>query len=802
VTAQLPGRRGAGSRVLGLLLLLPAGALSAQAGFPVDTLTRAELLRSGRGELAEILQALIPSLNFPRASGAGGSDHLRPASLRGLGADQLVVLVNGRRRVESALLNVNGAIGRGQATTDLNAIPLAAIERIELHREGDAARYGFGAVAGVIDIILRSDAHEVGAELGADSEGDGVLARAEASHAVRLGRGGRLQLSGELKRRGGTNRALPDRRPQYFPGDPRNEDPALQRRVTQRFGDPESNAVAGVLNAEQRIRGNIEAYGFASVSRRSNEAGELWRTPSDDRTVRALYPDGFLPLIAPKLFDGAALGGVRGRLLGAGWDASVGYARNSMRYDLEGTANASLGPHSPTRFDAGTLRADQFRAGLELDARVRRLGPIPPLGLRLGGEHRSDGYQIEVGEPDSYRYGAVPIQDGPHAGGIAQPGAQGFAAFRPGDAVIARRGMVGGFGELTTLIRKRLSLGAAGRLEYYRGLGTLGVYQLSGGLGPIRGITLHGSYGTGIRVPSLAQSFFSSGSTTVIGQLGFEDRTVPVGDPLAVVLGARPLRPEHSRNLNAGGSWTQGALRLSAEYYRIRVLDRIILSGSFDDAAVQSFLAQHSFPGIAGVRFFSNALSTLTTGVDAAASYRFRVREAEVGLRAAFNHNSTQVTLTDSIPGLLALFSGTLFDRVERARLERGQPRDNLILLGTATRGAWSVTARSQRFGSVTSFGKPVDGSLDQSYGAKWLSDLSVGYRRGRATLTLGADNLFNMYPDRNRFGDADTEGNSNFGMFPYSNVAPFGLGGRFVYVRFELVRSQESGVRGQGPHT
>ena len=786
MTAHSARRRGAGSCVLGsLLLLLAAGAASAQAGAPVDTLTREELRRSGRTELAEILQALIPSLNFPRPSVAGGSDQLRPATLRGLGADQLLVLVNGKRRVESAFVNVSGTIGRGQATLDLNAIPLAAVERIEMHREGDAARYGLGAVAGVIDIILRAGARgEAGAVLGSTTAGDGVVLQAEGSHAVRLGRDGFLQLSGELKHRGGSNRALPDRRPQYFPGDPRNDDPLLRNRVDHRFGDPESHAVAGVLHAGKRIRGSIEAYGVGSVSQRSNQAGELWRTARDDRTVRALYPDGFLPLIAPKLFDGAALGGVRGRVLGVGWDASVGYTRNSIRYDLEHTANASLGPQSPTRFAAGTLRADQFRTGLELDARVGRLGFAAPLALRLGGEHRSDGYQIEAGEPDSYRFGAVPIQDGPRAGEIAQPGAQGFAAFRPSDAVITRRGMVATFGEVSTRVAERLSLGAAGRLEYYRGLGTLGVYQLSSELGPIRGVTVYGSYGTGERVPSLSQSWFSSGSTTVIGQSGFEDRTVPVGNPMAVVLGAKPLRPERSRNVSVGGRWSGRGLSLSAEYYRIRVRDRIILSGTFDNLAVQDFLAQHRFVGIGGVRFFSNALATRTTGVDAAVTYPFKLREAEVRLRAAFSHNRTEVTLTDSIPGLLALFTSTLFDRVERARLERGQPRDNLILMGVATRSAWTVMARSQRFGGVVSFGKPADGSLDQSYGAKWLSDLSIGYRRGRMTLTLGADNLFNSYPDRNRFGDENTEGNSNFGMFPYSNNSPFGFAGRFVYVR------------------
>lgn len=783
MTAQYAGRRGSSSRVLGWLLplLLPA-ALSAQPPAPVDTLTRDELTRTGRTTLAQVLQALVPALNLPRPSGAGGTDHIRPVTLRGLGADQVLVLVNGKRRAPNALVNVHASIGRGQGMVDLDAIPLSAVERIEIHREGTAARYGFGAVAGVIDIILRAGgSDDVGGLLGLTSAGDGAVLVADGSQSVRWGRHGLARFSAELARRGATNRARPDLRPQYFPGDPRNDDPALQNRVTHRFGEPQAEALAMVLNASTHIREELTVYSFANLTRRQSEAGALWRRPSDEGTVRALYPDGFLPLIAPTISDGSITGGLRGRILGWNWDASMGYARNSIRYRLEHTANASLGPQSPTEFDAGGLRADQFSAGIELD---RRLGGV---AVRLGGEHRSEGYQIEAGEPDSYRQGFVPVQDGPRAGRIAQPGAQGFAAFRPSDANLVRRGMVAGYGELATRIGERLSLTAAGRVEYYRAFGALGVFRLSGAFTPRRGISVHAAYGTGVRVPALAQAWFSSSSTSVEGLFAMDDRTVPVLDPMAGALGAIPLQPEHSRSVSASARWTPGGvqpLTLSADFYRIAVDDRIILSGSFDALAVQSFLNQTGFPGIGAVRFFSNALATRTTGLDASATYRFSVGEAEVRLAAALNHHRTRVTLTDSIPGLLALFTHQLFDRVERARLERGQPGNNLILGVTAARGRWSAAARVQRSGSVSSFGEPPDGSLDQRYGAKWLGDLSVSHRRGRISLTLGADNLLDTYPDRNQFGGGNSEGNSNFGMFPYSNVSPFGFAGRFIYLR------------------
>jgi iron complex outermembrane receptor protein len=261
---------------------------------------------------------------------------------------------------------------------------------------------------------------------------------------------------------------------------------------------------------------------------------------------------------------------------------------------------------------------------------------------------------------------------------------------------------------------------------------------------------------------------------------------VPRTDPVGVALGLKHLHPEHTRHQSAGGTFSRvKGLTLRADYYRVRVNDRIILSGKFDDQSVRNFLAQQEFFAIAGVRFFANALTTLTTGVDAGADYRFALGDARVSLSAALNHYSTQVVLSDSLPGVLAELSDVWFDRTERARYELGQPADNLILAAHAARGQWTLYARAQRFGAVTSFGAPSNGSLDQRYGAKWLGDVSVGYRaRGGVTLQLGADNLFNTYPDRNQFGDAGSEGNSNFGMFPYSNLSPFGFNGRQVYLR------------------
>ena len=410
---------------------------------------------------------------------------------------------------------------------------------------------------------------------------------------------------------------------------------------------------------------------------------------------------------------------------------------------------------------------------------------MPELDLELGGEHRSEGYQIEAGEPDSWRYGFAPIQDGPHAGNVAEPGAQGFPGFFPEDAVTARRRMLAGYGAVSSVVRRRLRLGAAGRIEHYDELGGHSVYHLDGAFRAWRGLSLRAAYGTGLRAPSLTETRYSRSVIRLIGTTGIIDLTVPAGSPVAGVLEVPPPRLERSRSLELGGGWTEDRLSVNAGYYRVRIADRSILTGDFDNPAIQLFLAQQGFPGVGAVRFLIGALATETRGVEASARAKLAVRDVALRLDGAFAHLSTTVRITDSLAGLLGFFPGVLLDRVERGRLEHGQPRDQLRLGVSATRRRWSTTLRGEYAGAVTSLGAPADGSLDQRYGSRLLVDASLTRSFSpRVTATLGALNLLGAHPDRNRFGDAATEGNSSFGRFPYSNLAPFGFSGRSVYLQ------------------
>jgi iron complex outermembrane receptor protein len=763
---------------------------STEAPVPVDVLTAAEIKQSGRTETAQIIQSLAPSFNFPRATIADGTDHTRPATLRGLAPDQVLVLVNGKRRHASALINVNGSVGRGSGMVDLNAIPASAIERIEILRDGAAAQYGSDAIAGVLNIILKQGApNELTTTVGQTVESDGEVILAGGNYALALGTDGVVQLAGEYRNRGFTNRSAPDLRPQYFPGDPRNNDPALTGRINHRHGDADTEDGGLFVNLAKPVGEAGEVYFFGGGTLRRGEATGFFRRPLDDRTVRAIHPNGFLPMIATKISDFSGVAGVRGERAGWRWDVSADYGRNLFHFDVKNSNNVTLGAASPTEFYAGTLIFDQFTANLDL-ARSFPIGLASPLNIALGGEFRRDGYHITEGEPDSYRDGGVPILDGPNAGAQGAPGAQVFPGFRPTDATDQNRNNVAGYLDLEAQVVPRLLLGIAGRVEHYNDFGSTTDGKITARFEPIPGIALRGAIATGFRAPSLGQSFFSATSTNFIGGVPFENRTFPVNTGVAQALGARELTAEKSENYSFGVALNPVKnFSLTADYYQILIDDRIVFSGNFTGTAIRDFLASQGFPGVAGARYFTNAIDTRTLGVDVVANYGLAIgATSTLRLIGGYNYNVNRVLRVAPTPPALSAFQETLFDRIERNRIERGQPRSNFTLSGVFSYNALGITARTQRFGEVTVFDLPADGSLDQTYSAKWVTDLSASYTfMERLTVTAGVDNIFDVYPDPNRYGNATTAGNSNFGILRYNQHSPFGFNGSFYYGRLTV---------------
>lgn len=770
---------------------------------PVDVLTSADIVMSGRTETTQILQMLAPSFNFPRPSLTDGTDNSRPATLRGLAPDQVLVLVNGKRRHTSSLINLNGSIGRGSGLVDFNAIPASAIERVEILRDGAAAQYGSDAIAGVINIVLKANsANDVSLQAGEyqttfksmlDTDRkitDGKNVTASGTYSLALGMDGFATLSMEYRDRNSTNRSSSDRRTQYFTGDPKNTNPLYSGIVNHRFGDPNTRDAVGFLNIGKQLGINTELYATIGYADRNGDAAGFWRRPLDDRTVRSKYPDGFLPLINSTVRDASALGGVRGLAGDFKYDASITWGKNSYRYDITNTANASLGNATPTEFDAGTTGFNQLTANLDL-VRQFEIGLATPLNFAFGGEYRRDGYSIKEGEPDSWRDGGVRVLDGPGAGNIAAAGAQVFPGFRPADATNVTRNTIAGYLDLEVNPTKAFLLGVAGRMERYSDFGSKATGKVAARYEVAPGVALRGAVATGFRAPSLGQSNFTSTATNFINGVPFEIKTFPVSSGAGKLLGATELKPETSFNLSGGVALSPHRnLSLTVDYYDIAIDDRVVLSGNFTDVSVRNFLAANGFPGVGGGRYFTNAIDTKTKGIDIILGWGTSfTTTSNLKVTAGYNANTTKVTRISSTPPALSAFQSVLFDRLEQTRIEKGQPKNNFNAQGVLSVSRATLTLRTHRYGEVTTFASTLANAVqDQTFGAKWITDASVAYRfLNRLTVAVGADNLGDVYPDKNSVGSATVSGNSNSTIFPYSSVSPFGFNGRYLYGRTTL---------------
>jgi iron complex outermembrane receptor protein len=794
------------------------------APVPIDVLSAAEIKQTGRTETAQMIQAIAPSFNFPRTSIGDGTDAVRPATLRGLAPDQTLVLVNGKRRHNSALVNVNGFVGRGSAPVDINAIPASMIDHVEILRDGAAAQYGSDAIAGVMNIVLKKGVPgafttTVGedftsynrpdnlapfpGQVGARDARDGRVFQTALDHGWTFSQNGYLHLTGELRDRGFTNRTLPDLRVQYFPGDPRESDPTLplNGRINHRQGDAATHDVQGFWNAGGTLAA-MEFYTFGGLSVRRSEAPGFWRRPNDDRTLRNIYPNGFLPMIHGGIDDASAAAGLTGVAGGWNWDLGTVYGGNQFAFTIKNTANVSLGPTSPTQFDAGKLRFRQSTTTLDVNRDIRDVLPFP-LNIAAGAEFRADNYSIVAGEYDSWRNGGFKVLDA-NGNPTTRPGAPGSQVFpgfkadsgtKKGDAGTHTRNNVGFYTDLSSDLTSKLLVDVAGRYENYSDFGSTTTGKLSARYQVVKGFALRGAASTGFRAPSLMQEFFSSTATNFVGGIPFDIKTFPASSAEAQALGASPLKAEKSRNYSVGFATEPfSGLSLTTDYYYVGIDDRIVLSNNFTGDSAAAALQRIGITGVQGGRYFTNAIDTKTHGYDVIANYGFSMANSGVlRLSAAYNHNRTRVTRVDTLPTNLAGLKSSLFDRVEKGRIEEGNPENNLILTGNYDLHGFGVMARTQRFGQVTSYGTTPSnayGPLDQVFSPKWITDVSGSYAFGRLTFTVGADNVFDVYPDRNNNNGSYTNppgengGNSNYGIFPYNGISPFGFNGRFVYTR------------------
>ncbi|MEO6447573.1 MAG: TonB-dependent receptor [Gemmatimonadaceae bacterium] len=790
---------------------------------PVDVYTIEELKRSGSTETTQILANLSPSVNFPKQAVTDATEIVRPFTLRGLSPDHSLVLVNGVRRHQTSLLNVfsNGS-APGSSGVDLNAFPSSAIERIEVLRDGASTQYGSDAIAGVVNLVLKEGQFapflntNVGQyRPGKGYENDGTSADVNGGVGIKLGRGS-LGLFGQYLKRDATNRACPDG---SFPDQNGVRDSVANCSVIQkRTGVPQPNVHWGDglerdiqtfanLRMPLNETGTTELYAFGGFADRDGTGNGFFRKPRNSRNWPQIYPLGFLPEFRPSVVDYSAAGGVRGTV--GGWRADLGasYGFNSFDFNLRNTLNSSLGPSlttptapgpdgrlgtsddpgipNQTAFDAGSLRRGEFTSGLSL-SREFDMGMPNPVNVAVGAVFRRESYEVIAGERASYINGYHKTAD---SSGIAQGGSSVFQGFAPSDASQNTRNNIGGYVDLETNLSAKVLVNAAGRFESYSDFGQRVTGKAALRYQPSPKLVFRGAASTGFRAPGLAQSWYSHTTTAIQNGVLVEIGNFPVTNRASRIFGAKPLKEETSLNLSTGLAYTPARnFTVTLDYYHIAIKDRILLGATFDgtsDPVVAQILLDSGLTQIAGVQFPTNALDTKTDGVDVSANWRLLAGSGNLDFTLAMNYTKNAITRVDPLPKILegtgSIYTSAL-DDVTINSIVRNRPDRRSSFTTNYSRG------RAHLMGRVSDYGSFRDGSLDgiETFGAKTLFDSEIGYRFQQINLSLGARNLFNVYPDQ-----VKVEENTNNGTFIWPGASPFGYNGRYIYVRSEILLSR-----------
>ncbi len=751
----------------------------------VDIIDIQEVATSnGNIELNRILQYLAPSFNATKQSGADGAEHIDPASLRGLGPDQTLVLINGKRRHQSSLINIFGTRGLGNTGTDFNAIPASAIERIEILRDGAAAQYGSDAIAGVINIVLRKGTNKLTGSVTAgaynssppgtfDAEAsnipgnytdvngaggtdtrddypglDGATYKVAANYGFDIGDdGGFVNFTTEFINRERTLR----------PGAP-------WRRG---MGEAAISGFAAFMNGAIPIGDKTEFYFFGGKNYRDTDAYAFTRGPAaeDNRSVASLYPGGFTPRITSIINDNSISGGVRKQMAG-GWsvDFNNTIGENDFHYFIKGTNNATLGDASPTDIDAGGHTLTQNTTSLDFSKYYEK-GDGIGTNLAFGAEFRTDNFTIFAGEEATW---AAYDVDGllitrPDQVSTGRPaGSQGFPGYSPANEVDRSRSNFALYGDAEFDISKAFLLSAALRFENYSDFGSTLNWKLAARMKASESLSVRGAISTGFRAPSLAQLFYNLRFTSFVdGQLN-ESLLSANNSPVTKGFGIQDLKEEESFNASLGFTYKAGRFTATVDGYYIAVDDRVIITNNFDATSLGI--------GVSTAQFFANGVDTESQGLDVVLSYKPDIANGSLNLSLAGNLNNLEVTNIRNNN----LDEQTFFGDRGRSLLEDAAP---------ATKFAFNANYQNSKLGvnlGVTQFGKvSYIGFAGErvDYDTKVTADLSVTLKASdRINFTLGGNNIFNTYPTQQDFNSTDNSG--------YWDSTQMGFGGAYYYAR------------------
>jgi iron complex outermembrane receptor protein len=801
-----------------------------ESAVPVDVVDVSGLVRTAPyTDLTQLLHYTVASFNANRQTAAGGSDHVEAPNLRGLGTDQLLVLVNGKRRHTTALVNLLSNRGLGSVGTDLNTLPSLGVERVEVLRDGAAAQYGSDAIAGVMNISLKSDnrAGSVLLNTGLTTEGDGLATLLGVNKGFRLGQKGFLNLTADADYRGNTTRGYhrnPLVSPVFVANNPAAEQAALAAAgktyadFEQRNGDASVRNVRGLLNARVVLSEQLALYGFGGYNFRRGQAATLWVLPAKQAAdiVDELFPNGYEPRVNTRIHDGA---GTVGLVLGRGqnhWtlDLSNTTGYNRMAYDLDNTVNASLGASSPTVFDnAGGFRFLQNVSNATVSRFFDKV--LAGTNVAFGGEFRADQYEILRGDE---RAEAEYDEGKPNS----QQGAQGFSGFGAASVVVGNRSNVGAFLDVEADVTKHWSVSGALRYENYSTFGSAFIYKATTRLQVAKALALRGAFNTGFRAPSLQQVLYRQitqrpGVNGVVYAGIFNNQ-----DELTRAAGVPGLTPERSRSFSAGLVLTPSSdFSFTADGYLIDIDDRITLSGLLRPGfGISPDLAQTLANNrVSQAQFFTNDLDTRTQGLDLVASYRHALGRGQLAVSAAANFTQTR-TRRQNIPDKFRSLqeddnpSTNYIDPRQVSLIETGNPASKILLGLSYTHGKLGLGLHNTYFGQVSYYDTAPDPAV-YDFGGYLLvfqprvsTDLLVSLQATKAlAVTLGAQNLLNVKPStineaasngqapggfasradfeqyfQNRYGFASPFP-TNHDVYPYAPVQ-MGFNGAFVYLK------------------
>ena len=755
---------------------------------PIDVINVKDVTtQSGKLEINELLQYVAPSFNANKQSGSDGADHVDPASLRGMGPDQTLVLINGKRRHQSSLINLFGTRGRGNTGTDLNAIPAASIKRIEILRDGAAAQYGSDAIAGVINIVTNDNVNELtgsvtygvfntnakgdflpgtpntkgfrldqdgnGNSYGKDQNFDGGSVKIAANYGTSIGsKGGFVNVTGEFLNK---NKTL---RPSYD--------------FRKGFGDAEIQGVNLFANLAIPISDKTEFYAFGGSNFRNTDAYAFTRNDGE-RVVEAIYPGGYTPRITSKINDNSIAAGIRTETSG-GWklDFSNTLGQNKFQYDIKGTLNASLEENSPTEFDAGGHSLLQNTTNFDISKNYADV--MSGFNIAFGTEFRVEQFKIFAGEEGSYTTydtNGQPITDpttqsapiDPVSGEPRPGSSQGFPGYSPANEVNESRTNFSLYTDAELDVTEGFMVSGAVRFENYSDFGSTLNGKLASRLKLSDHINMRGSISTGFRAPSLAQVYYNLRFTNFNASGATEVLLAPNDSPVTRAFGIEKLNEEKALNGSLGFTGTFGDFTATVDGYYIKVKDRIVLTGYFDASSLNL--------GVSEAQFFANGVDTSTHGLDLVFSWKKTYDFGNIGATLVGNINDMKIDEVKNGD----LDADTFFGKREKAFLLASAPDSKFGLNLTYSKNKFDGGLAFTRFSKVVL----VDyADEDDVYNPRLVTDLTLGYRINKnLKLSIGSNNLFNVYPTKQ-----DEQGNTEAGG--YWDAVQMGFSGAYYYAR------------------